>query len=333
MTNKKPLAFALILIAVVILGLLIWKSGYFGRSGDTVRINLTAPQTAFSIPTIIAAEKSFFKDSGVDVSVNYVNTGKIAMDDLLAGKANFANVVETNVAFAGFNNPKIKVVANIEKVYDATIVARKDKGIKSPADLKGKKIGVMLATTSQVFLDRFLEKNGIAKDSVQIVNLLPPAMQSGIIEGSGVDAISAWQPFVHNAEKALGDNAISFTDKDIFTGYMTLTGNSEFITNNPEATAGVLKAYIKAEQFLAGNKTESIDIVSRVLKLDKAVVERIWDQYEFRTSLNKELLDATTTEAKWIIATQTEFSAKQAPDYSVFFDSSYLRKIDDGRVK
>jgi NitT/TauT family transport system substrate-binding protein len=330
--NRKTLIAILALVAVVALGFLVWKYGFTKPNGE-IKVNLTSPQTAFSIPTIIAAEKGFFKEEGVDVAVNYVGTGKIAMDDLLGGKADFANVVETNIAFAGFNNPKIKVLANIEEVYDATIVARKDKGIKSPADLKGKKIGVMLATTSQVFVDRFLEKNGIPKDSVEIVNLLPPAMQSAIIEGNGVDAISVWQPFVNNAEKALGDNAISFKDKDVFTGYMNLAGNNDFIAKNPETVEKLLKAYIKAEQFLASNKAESIEIVSRVLKLDKEVTEKIWGEYEFKVSLGKELLDATNTEGKWIIATQKDFAAKQLPDYSVFFDNSFLKKIDENRVK
>lgn len=300
---------------------------------EKIKVKLTCPNTAYSIPTIIAIEKGFFAENGLDVNVNYVKTGKIAMDDLVGGNANFANIVETNVAFAGFNNPDIQVVCNIEKVYDASIVARKDKKINSPKDLKGKKLGIMLATTSQVFADKFLDKYNIPKSTVQMVNLLPPAMQSAIIEGSGVDAISVWQPYVYNVQKALGNNAITFIEKDIYTGYMNLAGNKTFMQKHPEAVEGLLKGYIKAEQFLTANKEESIQILSKVLALDKPVLESIWDEYEFKISLEKELLAATTSEGKWIVESQKEFSGKVLPDYSKFFDSSYLSKIAPERVK
>jgi NitT/TauT family transport system substrate-binding protein len=329
MKNKRTI----IILSLLLLGaVLIWKFRDNTQPKEAVRVNLTVPQTAYSIPTIIAVEKGFFKENNLDVTVNYVKTGKIAMDDLLGGKANFANIVETNVAFAGFNNPNIKVLCNFEKVYDAAIVARKDKGIASETDLKGKKIGVMLATTSQVFAEWFLEKHGVSKNDVTMVNLLPAALQSGIIEGSGVDAISLWQPYIYNVQKALGENAITFKGNEIFTGYMNLAGNADFIAKNKDAVNGLLKGYIQAEEFIKTNKAESIEIIARVLSLDKTVVESIWDEYEFRISLSKELLDATIAEANWIITSQKDFEGKQLPDYSKYFDGSYLKTLDESRV-
>ncbi len=300
---------------------------------NRIKVSLTCPKTAYSIPTIIAIEKGFFIDNNLDVTVNYVKTGKVAMDDLVGGNANFANIVETNIAFAAYNNPDIEIICNIERVYDAAIVARKDKNIRSPKDLKGKKIGIMLATTSQVFAERFLNENKIPKNSVEIVNLLPPAMQSAIIEGTGVDAISVWQPYVYNVQKALGENAVTFTGKEIFTGYMNLAGSKIFMEKNPEVVNGILKSYIKAEEFLKNNKEESISIISKVLALDKEVINSIWNQYEFAVSLNKELLDATTMEGDWIHKTQKEFADKQIPDYAKFFNPQYLEKISSDRIK
>ncbi|RYU89459.1 hypothetical protein EWM62_14150 [Mucilaginibacter terrigena] len=323
--KTRSLSYKVIILLVTALAL--YGCNQANDKSNAIKVNLTAPQTAYSIPTIIAIEKGFFKENKITVNINYVKTGKIAMDDLLAGKADFANIVETNVAFAGFSDPKIKVLGNIEKIYDAVIVARKDRGIAKEADLKDKKIGVILATTSQVYAETFLESRGIDKKDVTIVNLLPPALQSGIIEGSGVDAISLWQPFIYNVQKALGNNAITFPDRKIFTGYMNLAGSNNFIEKNPDAVDGLLKGYEKAEAFLLSNKAESIDIVARVLNLNKAVVEKIWEEYEFKLSMDNAILEAIIKEGKWIIKTQKGFEKKVLPDYSKFFDSSYLKKI------
>jgi ABC-type nitrate/sulfonate/bicarbonate transport system substrate-binding protein len=297
-------------------------------------VNLTSPKTAFSILTIVADQKGFFKEQDLDVKVNYVKTGKIALDDLLGGYADFANIVETNVAFAGFLNPNIQVYCNIEKVYDAGIVARKDKGINSPKDLNGKKLGVLLATTSQVFADRFLERHEISKDSVELVNLLPPAMQSAIIEGSGVDAISIWQPYVYNIQKALGDSIqVTFNNTKIFTGYMTLAGNKTFAQKNPKTTEKLISAYIQAEKYVKNNEQEAKTLISSFLNLPMPTLENIWNQYDLSISLDQKLIDDTQIEGKWIIKAIKSHKDKTLPDYSKYFNSTYLEKVAPQKVK
>ncbi|QHI35778.1 Putative aliphatic sulfonates-binding protein [Kordia antarctica] len=297
-------------------------------------VNLTSPKTAFSMLTIIADQKGFFKKQDIDVNINYVKTGKIALDDLLGGNADFANIVETNVAFAGFLNANIEVYCNIEKVYDAGIVARVDKGINTPKDLNGKKIGVLLATTSQVYADRFLEKHGISKDSVELVNLLPPAMQSAIIEGSGVDAISIWQPYIYNVQKALGnENQVTFNDTEIFTGYMTLSGNKKFANENPEITEKLIKAYIEAEEYVKNNEKEAKTLISSFLNLPLETLENIWKQYDLSISLDQKLIDDTKAEGEWIIKTIDSYKNKSLPNYSQFFNSTYLEKVSPNKVK
>jgi len=306
----------------------------FACKTEKPNVNLTTPKTAFSILTIIADQQGYFELEGLQVNINYVKTGKIALDDLLAGNADVANIVETNVAFAGFSNPNIQVFCNIEEVYDAGIVARKDKGILHPTDLKGKKLGVLLATTSQVFAHRFLEKHGIPKDSVQFVNLLPPAMQSAILEGSGVDAISIWQPYVYNAEQALGDdNSVTFNDTEIFTGYMTLAGKSDFAAENPETIKAMLKAYLAAEKFAMENPEEAKTIISEFLNLPMETLENIWSQYTLRISLEQSLIEDTRREGEWITQTIEEYGGRTLPDYTNYFNPIYLEAVAPEKVQ
>lgn len=290
------------------------------------QVNLTSPKTAYSILTIIADQKGFFLEKGVDVKINWVNTGKIALDDLIGGNADVANIVETNVAFAGFLDPNLEVFGTIEKVYDAAIVARKDKGIGTPQELSGKKLGILLSTTSQVFADRFLTKHDIPKGSVEFVNLLPPAMQSAIVEGSGVDAISIWQPYVYNVQQALGDSSqVTFIDNEIFTGYMTISGKRSFAEDNPETITKLMSSYIEAEIFVRNNPSEAKQIVSNFLNLPITTLENIWDQYDLSVSFQNSLVIDIQKEGEWIINTVEAYKDRELPDYSKFFNDSYLK--------
>jgi ABC-type nitrate/sulfonate/bicarbonate transport system substrate-binding protein len=71
------------------------------------------PKNISMLP-IIAEKKGFFKEEGLEVRPNYVQTGKIAMDAVVSGDLDFGIIVETNIAFVKFQEgADIKVVASI----------------------------------------------------------------------------------------------------------------------------------------------------------------------------------------------------------------------------
>ena len=68
------------------------------------------------------------------------------------------------------------------------IVARKDKGILNPTDLKGKKIGLMLGTNAQYFLYLFLQVKRTKEERYgdsNYNNALQFPFQVRVIHGSG----------------------------------------------------------------------------------------------------------------------------------------------------
>ena len=72
--------------------------------------------------------------------------------------------------FAIMKGEKISIIATIQTSdIGNAILARKDKGILTLGDLKGKKIAATLGTTSDFFLDAILAVNGISRKDVEIV--------------------------------------------------------------------------------------------------------------------------------------------------------------------
>ena len=73
------------------------------------------------------------------------------------GRGDLAMVADIPVMFAVMEGTRISVLASISESFrENAIVARKDRGIQSPGDLRGKKIAVPAGTTSDYFLDVFL---------------------------------------------------------------------------------------------------------------------------------------------------------------------------------
>ncbi len=329
MTFKK------LIVSLLSLSLLLTAySGCRRQSGngpDTQRVSLATSKNPWSALTIIAHKKGFFKEEGLEVDLQYVQAAKLAMDALISGSTQFSNVVETNVAFLGFTGSKdIQIVATHCESHDGAIVARQDSNIRTPKDLEGKKLGVLQGTTSQIFADRFIAKHALK--NVQIVNLTTVAIQSSILS-KDIDAGSIWQPFVYNVQKQLGNNAVTFADSDVYSGYFNLAVQRDWAKANPKLVEKALRAHIKAEEFAKSNKEEAIALVAGEIGIEKEALQHFWDQYVYRVQLRRALAQEIAREGEWIRDTQTQHKGQPVPSYDWGIDHSYLRSIAADRIE
>lgn len=329
MRNNKKIA--------LFFSLLITCSLFWGcnptTSNQPEKVTIATSKNAWAALTIIAYKKGFFKEEGVEVNLEYVQAAKLAMDALLGGSAQLSNVVSTNVAFLGYTgNTEVEVVTTHCETHDGAIVARRDSNIKEPKDLEGKKLGVIQGTTSQVFADWFIEKYKLDASKIQIVNLTAVAMQSSV-NNKEVDAGSLWQPFIYNIQKQLGDNAVVFADKDVYTGYMNIAVKKDWAKQHSKVIEAILRAHIKAEEFAKTNKDAAIETVAQEIGLDKALLAQIWDQYMYKVYLSPELLNVIKREGTWIKKSQPQFADKTVPSYDSAINNTFLKTVAQDRVQ
>ncbi len=138
-----------------------------------------------------------------NVSIQNCQTGPTSVEDLLAGKVDVATAAGFVLAMNGFKNENLRAVGTISSSADnVEIIARRDRGIRKPEDLKGKRVGINKGTINEFFLNTFLSFNGIFLREVQIVNLNPPEMVTALSEGK-IDAASSFPPYTDAMKKNL----------------------------------------------------------------------------------------------------------------------------------
>ncbi len=289
------------------------------------------PKNISMLP-IIADKKGFFKEEGLDVRPNYVQTGKIAMDAVVSGDLNFGVIVDVNIGFVKFQDGSdIKVVTGIAEKYDDAIVARRDQGIEKPEDIQGKTLATLPGTTSHRFADLFIDFYKLDRSKVNIVNLSPPSIQASILN-SQIAAGSVWQPFRYNIQQALGDKAIQFNDRSIYKCNCLLAVRGDFAKNNAAQIRAFLKALIKAEQFVQNNKDEAIAILAKEIDIDPKVLAAVWDDYVLGVKLNLSLVQTFADTGAWVVRSQKGFEGKAVPSYQDVLDSRFLSDVDPKRV-
>ena len=202
-------------------------------AGPPEKVTISYSATTDAVLAEVAQVKGYFLLEGLDATPRLHPYGKPALDDLLAGKADFATVAETPVMFTIMNGAKISVIATIQNSsMNSAILARMDRGILNPGDLKGKRIAATLGTTSDFFMDALLALHGISRKDVEVVDLKAGEMADALARGD-IDAVSTFTPYTAITRKKLGNSTVTFQDRDIYRWTFNVVAKQEFISKNP----------------------------------------------------------------------------------------------------
>lgn len=289
---------------------------------ETVRLGI-ALQPLVTL-AIIAHERGFFSQEGLDVPVQYYPSGKAALEAMFAGEVEIATVAETPIVFSSFKRNDFRIFTTIGTSRDEQrIIARKDRGVNKPADLKGKRLATQQGSAVHFFLHLFLLQHGMSENDITLsfkkVEELPEALASGEIDGFALR-----EPFIAEAKKLLGEKAIVFEAPGLYAMTFHLVAANEYIRGNPELLKKMLRALLGAERFVKERPGEAQKIVAARLKItDREMTER-WPDIGMRVSLDQSLLLGLEDEARWMIQLGLT-DKKETPNFLNFL---YLDGLD-----
>ena len=303
---------------------LLWGGRLLLTKPQPGEISLATGKNIWCTLVLVAKDKGYFKEEGLDVTLNYQDAGRYCMDALLSKSVDFAAVVEANVGFVGFTGNQSPVVVAQIVASSSAIVARKSAGIEKPADLLGKRIAYTPGTGADPYLYRFLAKNGISYTSVDLRKMQPKAIQPALV-AKEVDAASTWEPFIYNCINAMGGDAVEFRDPDAFIGYMMLATRREIVEEKKGLVQAMLRALHKAEDYVLAHPDETKAFLAQKLEMDRKTVDRIWPYFEIKLKMDKGLLlQAIRYVGENARATDKDFADKALPDYDGYLDDSFL---------
>jgi len=318
-------------MAVVVLGaaayVLLGQRTRGEYAGPLERITFGVDFSVISSPVWVAENRGYFQEEGLDVKIKDYSSGRTALVDMLErGNLDMVTVAQTPVMYNSFARTHYAIIAGMACSYeDVLLLARQGKGITTPIDLKGKRVGTPVGSSGHFFLGLFLIHHGLKLPDVTVIDIDAPDLPGALSEGR-VDAIAIWQPHIINAQKLLAGKAFVLPSRNLYREDFYFVPNRNFIKSSTGALKKFLKAIDRAENFLHENREEAISIVSGRLKLDREIVNSLWNRYEFKLFLDQTVLTDLEAEARWAIRNKYATAAK-IPDYYDFIHTDVLKAV------
>jgi NitT/TauT family transport system substrate-binding protein len=278
------------------------------------KISLGISRSFLSIPIYLAKELGFFASEGLDITIHEYGSGKLATDAMLRGEVNISTVADMPIVFNSFKEQDFCVFSTFTSSYSfVKIVGRKDKGIRTAKELKGKKIGTNRGTSSHFYLGAFLTYNHLSLEDIEIVHKKTGQLPDALISGE-VDAISIWPPHTQKALITLGDNVIILESPEIYRTTFSLAAKTGLVHNRRPALEKILRALDKSALYMLSDREKAVNALVEIFNVEKEVLNTVFDEYHFGIFLDQALLVGLDDIARW--AKENRFvDRKKIPNY------------------
>lgn len=213
-----------------------------------------------AVPFIIADEKGYFKEQGVDVKLEVFKSAKDRDAAFQAGSLD--GIIGDEVAVCLYQNADFDVKITGITDGDFMLVAGKNSGIKTIADLKGKSAAISEKTVIEYTLDKVLEKNGLKPEDITSSAVPDISTRLEMLRNNKIDAALLPEPFSTLALNDGGTLLGSANKEGMYPSVSAFTQQS--IDNKANSIKSFYKAYNEAVDYI--NSTPISEYEASVIK-------------------------------------------------------------------
>lgn len=283
------------------------------QSEVPVRVGVASAGGEFSSLVIIAYEKGYFAQEGLNIILTKERSGVSALEKLQAEELDIVTVSDFAFVNNSFVNPLTKIIATIDAADAVEMIVRRGEAIGTPSDLKGKKIGVVPQTAAAYVLGRFLTMNNLSLNDVEIIDITYDNAEEAIRNGF-VDAVIINNPHAYTILNSLDGNAVAWSAQYGQKLFFNAISNDYFVSARPTAIESFLRALIRAENFITYHPRESKLLVQKSFSLSEEYVNSMWSSHDFSVRLDQALLPTIEAQARWLLLYEEKNEIK-IPNY------------------
>ncbi|MFT8459622.1 MAG: aliphatic sulfonate ABC transporter substrate-binding protein [Liquorilactobacillus ghanensis] len=276
--NKTIKCFFKIILAIFpfVLSIFISTNGQASKT-KTISIGYQSGMPVLTIAKEKGDLAKTLEKKGYKITWHYFNSTSDMIDATgNASGIDFGGGGATASIFAQASNKDIvNVAAQTGAHHGSAIITRKNSGIKSIKELKGKKVALTKGTAQQYLLVEALKKAGLHYSDIKPVYMTPSDALAAYKKGGQFAAWAIWDPLTAQAQKSAGtkvlaDNESVFgksTDRQFAAYFFT---SATFLKNNRSAVKVIISELKKSATWYRKNPKAAAKLLSKAYNTDFA---------------------------------------------------------------
>jgi NitT/TauT family transport system substrate-binding protein len=227
----------------------------------------------YYLPLTIAEQKGFFKEQGLDVTINDFGGGAKSLQALIGGSVDVVTGAYEHTIRMQAKGQAIQAVIELGRFPGIVLGVKKELAgeIRSPADLVGRKVGVTApGSSTNFFVNYLMAKAGADPQQAAFIGVGAGFSAVASMQQGEIEAIANLDPVISKLESddtitILADSRTEAGTKAIFGGSnpaAVVYLKTEFIEANPNTVQALVTAFKQALDWLAEATPE--DVVATV---------------------------------------------------------------------
>jgi NitT/TauT family transport system substrate-binding protein/sulfonate transport system substrate-binding protein len=268
-------------------------------------INISYVRSPFNLPLIIMKEKGMaekaFGEKGIKVNYYEITSGAKQSEAIAAGSLDIASVINSaSVILANAAGNPVEIFAGFSRPEKMFTIMTANPDIKTPADLKGKKIAGPKGTVLHELLVSALKREGLSANDVEHINMGIPNAVQAMLSGR-VDCALAAAASVVNAEKNGG--RILVTCEGYVSPLLISACSKDFTKNHPDMLKLYTDTYKEAKAWMEANMDEALAIGAKVQDISMEDAKKLYSWSNFTDHLTEADLDALEYDVNFMLET------------------------------
>jgi sulfonate transport system substrate-binding protein len=277
-------------------------------------------------PQIVALKKGYFAEQGLAVEAKAVQAGIQAAEALTSGGADAAVMGDAPGIIAAASGMPVKIVVSYgggEGMH--RLVAAPKAGIRSPADLKGKRVGIQMGSSTHGGFLLFLERNGLDASALKLVPLNPADMPEAMLGGE-IDAGVGSEPWPSNIEARVEGSYEVATLSGLGNTYpLVMLVTNRYAEEHPEAVVAALKATKQAVDFMHQHPDEAASLIAEATGVPLARERKVMDALEWQVVMDDATVNSHKQTANFLYGQR---KIAHLPDWHQTVDRSFIEQVD-----